>query len=82
VHSGWLKGTAPVSYDVRFYRMRDRSQRRGRVRGHPDARVQAVVEQVREAEMIQAIDRLRLIHCERRKTVYILCSIPLEHACR
>jgi broad specificity phosphatase PhoE len=28
--------------------------------------------------MIQAIDRLRLIHNEKRKTVYILCSIPLD----
>jgi hypothetical protein len=27
--------------------------------------------------MLQAIDRLRLIHNQRRKTVYILCSIPL-----
>jgi hypothetical protein len=35
-------------------------------------------EQGREAEMIQAIDRLRLIHNEKRKTVYILCKIPLE----
>jgi hypothetical protein len=37
-----------------------------------------MVEQIREAEMIQAIDRLRLIHTEKRKTVYILCSIPLN----
>src|SRR5207245_677450 len=28
--------------------------------------------------MLQAIDRLRLIHSEKRKTVYILCSIPLD----
>src|SRR5215467_2900215 len=28
--------------------------------------------------MVQAIDRLRLIHNERRKTVYILCNIPLD----
>jgi hypothetical protein len=28
--------------------------------------------------MVQAIDRLRLIHTEKRKTVYILCSIPLD----
>ena len=28
--------------------------------------------------MLQAIDRLRLIHAERRKTVYILCNIPLD----
>jgi hypothetical protein len=45
---------------------------------HPDLRVHAVVEQGREAEMMQAIDRLRLIHSERRKTVFILCSIPLD----
>jgi len=44
---------------------------------HPDPRVQAVVEQGREAEMIQAIDRLRLIHSPREKTIIILCNIPL-----
>jgi hypothetical protein len=45
---------------------------------HPDRRVQAVVEQIREAEMVQAIDRLRLIHSPREKTVVILCNIPLD----
>jgi len=38
-----------------------------------------VVEQSREAEMIQAIDRLRLIHSEKRKAVYILCKHPAGH---
>jgi hypothetical protein len=28
--------------------------------------------------MLQAIDRLRLIHTQKRKTVYILCNIPLD----
>jgi len=28
--------------------------------------------------MVQAIDRLRLIHSEREKTVVILCNIPLD----
>ena len=28
--------------------------------------------------MLQAIDRLRLIHSPRRKTVYVLCNIPLD----
>ena len=28
--------------------------------------------------MLQATDRLRLIHTQKRKTVYILCSIPLD----
>jgi hypothetical protein len=58
--------------------MRDGSRRQVRVRVHPDRRVQAVVEQVREAEMVQAIDRLRLIHTRRKKTVIILCNIPLD----
>jgi hypothetical protein len=49
-----------------------------RVRVHPDRRVQALVEQIREAEMVQAIDRLRLIHSPREKTVIILCNIPLD----
>jgi hypothetical protein len=62
----------------RAYSTRDNSDGTVGVSVHPDPRVQAVVEQVREAEMLQAIDRLRLIHAERRKTVYILCSIPLD----
>jgi hypothetical protein len=63
---------------TRRYLMRDGSTRPANVSLHPDPRVQAVVEQGREAEMVQAIDRLRLIHTEKRKTVYILCSIPLD----
>ena len=45
---------------------------------HPDARVQAVLDQVRENESIQAIDRLRLIHNTDRKLVYILSNVPLD----
>ena len=58
--------------------MRDGSTKTTSVSVHPDARVHAVVEQGREAEILQAIDRLRLIHSERRKTVFILCSVPLD----
>ena len=42
--------------------MRDGSSVAGKVLVHPDPRVQAVIEQVRERETAQAIDRLRLIH--------------------
>ena len=28
--------------------------------------------------MVQAIDRLRLVHSRREKTVFILCNIPLD----
>jgi hypothetical protein len=62
----------------RPYRMRDGSRHSVKVKVHLDPRVQAVVEQIREAEMVQAIDRLRLIHSEREKTVFILCNIPLD----
>jgi hypothetical protein len=65
-------------YCWRPYTLRDGSLRRVQVRVHPDPRVQAVVEQIREAEMVQGIDRLRLIHSVREKTVFILCNIPLD----
>jgi hypothetical protein len=45
---------------------------------HPDHRVQAVLEQIRESETLQAIDRLRLIHNVEKKTVLLLCNIPLD----
>lgn len=63
---------------LRPYTTRDNNKIVKQVSVHRDPRVQAVVEQAREAEMLQAIDRLRLIHAERRKTVYILCNIPLD----
>jgi hypothetical protein len=65
-------------YGAREYTLRDGTRQPAKVRLHPDPRVQAVVEQVREAEMVQAIDRLRLIHSPQKKTVYILCNIPLD----
>jgi hypothetical protein len=72
------KGQVNYPVKTRRYQMSDGTKKSGNVSVHPDPRVQAVVEQAREAEMIQAIDRLRLIHTEKRKTVYILCSIPLD----
>jgi hypothetical protein len=63
---------------TRRYLFRDGTTKPVNVSVHPDPRVQAVVEQGREAEMVQAIDRLRLIHNEKRKTVFILCNIPLD----
>jgi hypothetical protein len=73
-----FRGRFSYHSQTRRYLMRDGGTKSGNVAVHPDPRVQAVVEQSREAEMVQAIDRLRLIHTEKRKTVYILCSIPLD----
>src|SRR5215470_12050502 len=72
------KGEVDYPKRLRSYTMRDNSRREVRVKVHPDRRVQAVIEQIREAEMLQAIDRLRLIHSPRKKTVVILCNIPLD----
>jgi hypothetical protein len=73
-----LKGRYNYLSRMRRYVFSDGRTKSGSVSVHPDPRVQAVVEQGREAEMLQAIDRLRLIHTEKRKTVYILCSVPLD----
>jgi hypothetical protein len=45
---------------------------------HPDRRVQAVLEQLRERESTQAVDRLRLIHAQKPKEVILLSNIPLD----
>ena len=48
---------------------------------HPDSRAQVLIEQIREAETAQAIDRLRLVHGPkepRDARVYILSSIPID----
>lgn len=45
---------------------------------HPDRRAQAILEQLRESETLQAIDRLRLIYCKEPKLVVVLSNIPLD----
>jgi len=45
---------------------------------HPDSRAQVLLEQIREAETAQAIDRLRLIHQSRGARVFILSNIPVD----
>lgn len=45
---------------------------------HADPRVQAVHEQVREEESLQAIDRLRLIYPEQDKQVFVLSNLVLD----
>ena len=47
------------------------------VAGHRDPRVHEVLMQIREAESIQALDRLRLIHNTDPKLVILLSKLPL-----
>lgn len=46
---------------------------------HPDWRAQLLLEQIREAESEQALDRLRLLRCEgKQRQVYILSNVLLN----
>jgi hypothetical protein len=63
---------------TRGYGVRDGSSVAGKVWVHPDPRVQAVIEQVRERETAQAIDRLRLIHRTVPARVIVLSNAVLD----
>ena len=45
---------------------------------HIDPFAQEILEQIRECEVEQAIDRMRLMHLEIPKTVYLLTSVVLD----
>jgi hypothetical protein len=72
------KGSTPLGKTTRTYRASEFKV--VQVGTHPDPRVQLVLEQVREAESEQAIDRLRLLRQPKgqQRQVYILSSVPLN----
>lgn len=45
---------------------------------HADPLVNLLLEQIRESESMQAIDRLRLVHAENPKEIILLSNIPLD----
>lgn len=57
-----MRSGAPLSVDVRY---------------HPDARADALLRQFREQSSIQAIARIRAIHCDKTKRIVILSNVPL-----
>lgn len=76
-----LKGKhKPFEDEERVYRLKDKTTKKVSVRVHPDKRVQLLLEQIRENETVQAIDRLRLLrpHKDGQRNVYILSSVPLD----
>ena len=52
---------------MRGHRMKDGTRTAVMVQVHPDLRVQALVEQVREREIEQMVGRLRLVHRRSRR---------------
>lgn len=45
---------------------------------HPDPRCQAILEQIRECEISQAVARVRGVHRKTPATVYLLTNIPID----
>jgi hypothetical protein len=67
----------PYTNEPRGYRGIQRGS--VQVQVHPDWRAQLLLEQVREAESEQALDRLRLLRGEgKQRQVYILSNVPLN----
>lgn len=60
----------------RAYRLRGREAHVEVVPVHPDPRCQEMLEQVREAEIVQAVDRVRPVFNRRR--VILLTNLPLD----
>jgi hypothetical protein len=70
-------GSQPYTIEPRGYRGIQRGS--VQVQVHPDWRAQLLLEQVREAESEQALDRLRLLRGEgKQRQVYILSNVPLN----
>jgi hypothetical protein len=63
---------------ARGYRIRNGSQRGSKVAIHPDRRAQALLEQTRERESVQAIDRLRLVRRSRPARAIVMSNVPLD----
>ena len=66
------------SYFYSTRQMLDGSVEKERVQQHPDARINAILFQLREREIEQAVDRLRLIYNIDPKDVFLLTNIPIE----
>ncbi len=62
----------------RGLRMKDHSEEVVSVSYHPDRHVQLLLEINREAEITQAIDRLRLLRGSHDRQVFIATSIPVD----
>lgn len=64
--------------EIRGYRLKSGWKVGREMRVHTDPTIQELLELVREAEILQAIDRLRLVYNTERKDVYILTNVILD----
>ena len=81
--SVFLKDMVPLQFasewtvQARGYRLKGKKLGVDVLR-HLDPRIQAILEQLREGESQQAIDRLRLVHAPEPKRVYLLSNVVLD----
>ena len=68
--------TGEYVQQMRGYVMKDGTRTAATVEVHPDARVQAVLEQAREREIEQMVGRLRLVHRAAPARVFLLSNLP------
>ena len=73
-------GHKPLESESRGYRLSNGTNNSTKVQVHPDYRVQLILEQIRESESTQALDRLRLLRKsgEVDRQVFIMSSVPLD----
>jgi hypothetical protein len=71
-------GVATFCEEARGYRTRAGYMVGVNVEVHPDPRVQILLELIREAETLQGIDRLRLVHIKKPKRVFLLSNLVLD----
>lgn len=65
--------------EFRGYLITDPDNKAGvNVRSFSDPRIEILHQQIREAETVQAIARLRLVHAGRAKHIYLLGNLPIE----
>lgn len=70
--------TGAYSKTLRGYRLKDGRRLGIEVDVHKDVRVQGLLELKRERESCQAVDRIRLVHCDKPKLVFLLSNVPLD----
>ncbi len=71
----------PLPTQLRGYvqsRRNTRPQSGVRVPAFSDARIDGLLAQVRDAETMQALGRLRLVHAQYQKRVFLLSNLPVE----
>ena len=72
-----LNCTGVIEKQRSGYRTADGDFREGEVRGHADPRVDAVLRQTRDAELVQSIGRFRLVRATEAKQIFVLGNTPI-----